>query len=44
MYPYLINTDNAAMESSSHDFKIKAVHAKTIFDPLSRQASDVQLY
>jgi hypothetical protein len=30
MYPYLINTDNAAMESSSHDFKIKAVHAKTI--------------
>lgn len=44
MYPYLINTDNAAMESSSHDFKIKAVHAKTIFYPLSRQASDVQLY
>ena len=44
MYPYLINTDNAAMESSSHDFKIKAVHAKTIFYPLSRQASDVPLY
>ena len=44
MYPYLINTDNAAMESSSHDFKVKAVHAKTIFDTFSRQASDVQLY
>lgn len=44
MYPYLINTDNATMESWSHDFKIKAVHAKSIFYPLSRQASDVQLY
>ena len=32
------------MESWRHDFKVKAVHAKTIFDTFSGQVSDVQLY